>query len=186
MPNLSNSMQPSGCIQMRRGKTHFNCLSAEKGHACLHSSRATCQLANTPLHHPPDTGVAHEQLPDRIAEMDLSYPASGRSKYCRRWSRPRLGRAAAGQPRLKHSHEIPTSALSLYKAFFHPLLSYSPIVIDFFMMVDKVSPTDPRIEFKSAQLNGVTYSYILAEPQGKAVDTIFLIHGWPDLAFGWR
>jgi hypothetical protein len=78
------------------------------------------------------------------------------------------------------------SALSLYKAFFHLLLSYSPIVIDFFMMVDKVSPTDPRIEFKSAQLNGVTYSYILAEPQGKAVDTIFLIHGWPDLAFGWR
>jgi soluble epoxide hydrolase/lipid-phosphate phosphatase len=54
------------------------------------------------------------------------------------------------------------------------------------MMVDKITPTDPRIQFKTAQLNGVTYSYILAEPQGKAVDTIFLIHGWPDLAFGWR
>ncbi len=53
-------------------------------------------------------------------------------------------------------------------------------------MVDKITPTDPRIQFKTANLNGVTYSYILAEPQGKAVDTIFLVHGWPDLALGWR
>ncbi|KAN0095544.1 epoxide hydrolase [Hyaloscypha variabilis] len=53
-------------------------------------------------------------------------------------------------------------------------------------MVDKITPTDPRVQFKTANLNGVTYGYILAEPEGKAVDTIFLIHGWPDLALGWR
>ncbi|PBP15934.1 epoxide hydrolase [Diplocarpon rosae] len=53
-------------------------------------------------------------------------------------------------------------------------------------MVDKITPDDTRVQYKTADLNGVTYSYILAEPQGKARDTIFLVHGWPDLSFGWR
>ncbi|CAL3968594.1 unnamed protein product [Diplocarpon coronariae] len=53
-------------------------------------------------------------------------------------------------------------------------------------MVDKITPDDSRVQYKTAALNGVTYSYILAEPQGKARDTIFLIHGWPDISFGWR
>jgi pimeloyl-ACP methyl ester carboxylesterase len=53
-------------------------------------------------------------------------------------------------------------------------------------MVDKITPNDSRIQFKTADLNGVTYSYLLAEPQGKPINTIFLIHGWPDLALGWR
>lgn len=43
-------------------------------------------------------------------------------------------------------------------------------------MADKVSPTDPRIAYKAADLNGVTYNYILSEPKdGKVIDTIFLI-----------
>ncbi|THV46014.1 hypothetical protein BGAL_0426g00010 [Botrytis galanthina] len=55
-------------------------------------------------------------------------------------------------------------------------------------MVDKLAVQDSRVQYKSADLNGRTYSYILAEPQNGAepVATIFLIHGWPDMAFGWR
>lgn len=53
-------------------------------------------------------------------------------------------------------------------------------------MIDKVAPRDPRIQYKTANLNGITYSYILAEPSGQALNTIFLIHGWPDLSLGWR
>ncbi|EKD12985.1 epoxide hydrolase [Drepanopeziza brunnea f. sp. 'multigermtubi' MB_m1] len=53
-------------------------------------------------------------------------------------------------------------------------------------MVDSITPYDPRVQYKTAILNGVTYNYILAEPLGQILYTIFLIHGWPDLSFGWR
>jgi len=53
-------------------------------------------------------------------------------------------------------------------------------------MVEKLTPNDSRVQYKTANLNGVTYSYILAEPQGKVLNTIFLVHGWPDISFGWR
>ncbi|KAF6823865.1 epoxide hydrolase [Colletotrichum plurivorum] len=52
-----------------------------------------------------------------------------------------------------------------------------------------VTVNDPRFEYRSADLNGVTYNYIYAEPpaeKGKPVGTVFLIHGWPDLSLGWR
>ncbi|KXH30040.1 hypothetical protein CSIM01_00754 [Colletotrichum simmondsii] len=41
-------------------------------------------------------------------------------------------------------------------------------------------------EFQTATINGVEYNYIHAEPAGKVVGTIFLIHGWPDMSLGWR
>ncbi|EFQ25980.1 hypothetical protein CGRA01v4_14393 [Colletotrichum graminicola] len=44
----------------------------------------------------------------------------------------------------------------------------------------------PQFEYQTATLNGVTYNYIHAEPAGKVVGTIFLIHGWPDLSVGWQ
>ncbi|ESZ90197.1 epoxide hydrolase [Sclerotinia borealis F-4128] len=55
-------------------------------------------------------------------------------------------------------------------------------------MADKLAAQDSRVQYKSADVNGRTYSYILAEPQNGAepVATIFLIHGFPDMAFGWR
>jgi pimeloyl-ACP methyl ester carboxylesterase len=53
-------------------------------------------------------------------------------------------------------------------------------------MVDKITPNDSRVQYKTANLNGVTYSYILAEPQGQPLSTVFLVHGWPDLSLGWR
>lgn len=46
-------------------------------------------------------------------------------------------------------------------------------------MSDKLAVNDSRVEYKSADVNGRTYSYILAEPQNGAepIGTIFLIHG---------
>jgi len=52
---------------------------------------------------------------------------------------------------------------------------------------DKITPGDSRIQSKTALLNGTTYSYLLAEPRGTPpLNTIFLIHGFPDLSLGWR
>lgn len=54
------------------------------------------------------------------------------------------------------------------------------------MASSKLAPNDPRIQHKFANLNGLTYHYLLAEPTGPPRATIFLIHGWPDFSFGWR
>lgn len=53
-------------------------------------------------------------------------------------------------------------------------------------MADKITPNDSRIQYKKATLNGVTYEYMLAEPSGPSTGTIFLVHGFPDMSFGWR
>ncbi|KAF1925722.1 alpha/beta-hydrolase [Didymella exigua CBS 183.55] len=46
---------------------------------------------------------------------------------------------------------------------------------------------DERVQHKTAVLNGITYHYLYAVPEsGTWTDTVFLIHGWPDLALGWR
>ncbi|KAB2578963.1 Alpha/beta hydrolase fold-1 [Lasiodiplodia theobromae] len=54
--------------------------------------------------------------------------------------------------------------------------------------VTKLSPgSDPRVSYETAVLNGRTYRYILGVPKdGQFKATIVLVHGWPDLAFGWR
>ncbi|KAL6704870.1 hypothetical protein ACN47E_007553 [Coniothyrium glycines] len=54
-----------------------------------------------------------------------------------------------------------------------------------------IRPIDPdndtRITHKTAHLNGYTYHYLYAvPPSGKWTQTVFLIHGWPDLSMGWR
>jgi pimeloyl-ACP methyl ester carboxylesterase len=75
------------------------------------------------------------------------------------------------------------------------------------MLVDKITPGDSRVSHREAVLNGQTYrtclpldrafmsliislthtDYIHGVPQhGKFKATIFLIHGWPDLSYGWR
>lgn len=55
------------------------------------------------------------------------------------------------------------------------------------MAVDKLKPNDPRVQSLTANVRGKTYKYILAKPEGKAPRaTALLIHGWPDLGFGWR
>ncbi|OKL57927.1 hypothetical protein UA08_06646 [Talaromyces atroroseus] len=46
---------------------------------------------------------------------------------------------------------------------------------------------DERVEWHSASLNGRRYAYLYGEPSsGKWKATVFLIHGFPDLAVGWR
>ncbi|UKZ54845.1 hypothetical protein TrVGV298_008659 [Trichoderma virens] len=54
------------------------------------------------------------------------------------------------------------------------------------MDTSKLKPHDPRVKYETKLVRGKTYSYILGEPEGPKVDTIVLVHGWPDLAFGWR
>jgi len=56
------------------------------------------------------------------------------------------------------------------------------------MPVQPIDPvSDPRVEHKTAQLNGQTYHYLYAVPKsGEYTHTVFLIHGWPDLSMGWR
>ena len=70
---------------------------------------------------------------------------------------------------------------------------------------DKISPNDSRVSHQQTTLNGRRYrkhsaqshqygldsqmyvDYILGQPQnGQFRGTIFLIHGWPDMSFGWR
>src|SRR4051794_18779409 len=54
------------------------------------------------------------------------------------------------------------------------------------MAPDKLQPSDPRAPQHTVELNGKTYGYIVAEPVGTYKATILLVHGFPDLGFGWR
>lgn len=56
------------------------------------------------------------------------------------------------------------------------------------MPVDKLKPSDPRATHHTATIHGHTYHYRLAvPPEGrKPTGTVILIHGFPDLGFGWR
>ncbi|MCJ1385733.1 hypothetical protein MMC17_008856 [Xylographa soralifera] len=55
------------------------------------------------------------------------------------------------------------------------------------MSVDKIDAlNDSRISHQTADLNGRTYHYLLGHPKGEPRNTVFLIHGWPDLSMGWR
>ena len=55
--------------------------------------------------------------------------------------------------------------------------------------VDKVRPHgDPRIQLRSAHLNGHTYGYIYSIPPASTPNrgSIILVHGFPDLSLAWR
>ncbi|KAI0841758.1 epoxide hydrolase [Hypoxylon sp. FL0890] len=54
------------------------------------------------------------------------------------------------------------------------------------MPVDELAPNDPRVEHKFKSFGDIKYHYIVGKPQGQPAATILLIHGWPDLGFGWR
>ena len=54
-------------------------------------------------------------------------------------------------------------------------------------MAGSIKPTgDTRISSEYATLNGKKYHYLLGVPPQGIKETIFLIHGWPDLSMGWR
>ncbi|KAF3770480.1 alpha/beta-hydrolase [Cryphonectria parasitica EP155] len=54
------------------------------------------------------------------------------------------------------------------------------------MPVDKLKPNDPRVQSATANLRGRTYHYLHGKPSGTIKGTVLLVHGWPDLSFGWR
>ncbi|KAK4163472.1 putative epoxide hydrolase [Cladorrhinum sp. PSN259] len=58
-------------------------------------------------------------------------------------------------------------------------------------MVDKLTPTDSRVTHHTVTLppsrQSRTYHYLLANPPSeKPSATVLLVHGFPDLSFGWR
>ncbi|KAJ6028144.1 alpha/beta hydrolase [Penicillium herquei] len=53
-------------------------------------------------------------------------------------------------------------------------------------VTEKIDLDDPRIERRSSIINAKIYGYLYAEPAEKYSNTIFLIHGFPDLSMGWR
>ncbi|RSL42617.1 hypothetical protein CEP54_015415 [Fusarium duplospermum] len=55
------------------------------------------------------------------------------------------------------------------------------------MRFDKLERNDPRVVWAKAPVRGKTYHYMRADPDdGPPLAIIFLLHGFPDLAFGWR
>lgn len=56
------------------------------------------------------------------------------------------------------------------------------------MAPPKLTPNDPRVERKTIEVRGKTYTYLLGKPEGTDTpkDTVFLMHGFPDTSFGWR
>ena len=63
-------------------------------------------------------------------------------------------------------------------------LVYCPYVTK--MATEKLLPNDTRVRYASTQIRGKTYGYMLGEPDEQPLDTILLMHGFPDLGFGWR
>lgn len=54
------------------------------------------------------------------------------------------------------------------------------------MAPDKLAPNDPQVQYRTAALPGGTYKYMLGEPDGPPIATMVLVHGFPDIGFGWR
>ncbi|CAK7197637.1 hypothetical protein SEUCBS139899_000285 [Sporothrix eucalyptigena] len=55
-------------------------------------------------------------------------------------------------------------------------------------MASKLTPDDSRVTHHTASIRDKTYHYVVASPPAgqPAKGTIILIHGFPDLGFGWR
>lgn len=58
------------------------------------------------------------------------------------------------------------------------------------MASTKLTTNDPRVERKTIEVRGKTYTYLLGKPEGAESETpkgtVFLCHGFPDTSFGWR
>jgi len=55
-------------------------------------------------------------------------------------------------------------------------------------MMARLVPNDPRVQYESTSIRGYKYAYIRGEPTTDAAPkgTVVLVHGFPDLSFGWR
>ncbi len=54
------------------------------------------------------------------------------------------------------------------------------------MDTSKLKPNDPRVKYVTDTIRGKTHRYIVGEAQGTKKETMVLVHGFPDMAFGWR
>lgn len=54
------------------------------------------------------------------------------------------------------------------------------------MDTSKLKPNDPRVKSGFETIRGKKYHYVVGEPEGPKRGTMFLIHGFPDIGFGWR
>ncbi|PHH75775.1 hypothetical protein CDD82_4294 [Ophiocordyceps australis] len=55
------------------------------------------------------------------------------------------------------------------------------------MDTSKLKANDARVQNASFTTRGLTYEYMIGEPQDKPpVGTVLLLHGFPDTSFGWR
>ncbi|KAL3484006.1 alpha/beta-hydrolase [Aspergillus germanicus] len=53
--------------------------------------------------------------------------------------------------------------------------------------MDVLTLDDPRVVHKQLQVeDDITYHYMVASPDCTPTATVLLLHGWPDLAIGWR
>lgn len=52
--------------------------------------------------------------------------------------------------------------------------------------MDRLVADDSRVRYESFQIRGKKYSAIIADPVNEPIHTVVLIHGFPDLSFGWR
>ncbi|KAL2788814.1 alpha/beta-hydrolase [Aspergillus keveii] len=53
--------------------------------------------------------------------------------------------------------------------------------------MDVLTLDDPRVVHKQLQVeDDITYNYMMASPDCTPTATVLLLHGWPDLAIGWR
>ncbi|ATY65118.1 epoxide hydrolase [Cordyceps militaris] len=54
------------------------------------------------------------------------------------------------------------------------------------MDTSKLKPNDPRVTSHYETIRGKKYHYIVGEPHGTKIGTMLLVHGFPDMGFGWR
>ncbi|KAK3175486.1 hypothetical protein K4F52_010227 [Lecanicillium sp. MT-2017a] len=54
------------------------------------------------------------------------------------------------------------------------------------MDTSKLKPNDPRVKYVTETIRGKKCRLIVGEAQGTKKETMVLIHGFPDMAFGWR
>ncbi|KAF5697903.1 epoxide hydrolase 2 [Fusarium mundagurra] len=53
-------------------------------------------------------------------------------------------------------------------------------------MADKLGIEDSRVTWHTARIRHKNYHYMKADPDNEPLATVILLHGFPDLTFGWR
>nr|POF17112.1 bifunctional epoxide hydrolase 2 [Quercus suber] len=86
---------------------------------------------------------------------------------------------------------IPAEVMSLQPKDFATLTTLkspflSGLLTRYNMSVDKLTPNDKRFTHGYTEVNGVKWHYLDAVPTIPQRGTVFLVHGWPDLALAWR